>query len=882
MADAGASFLHDQPPVNAVNLSNDIGSTGAVEPGAAALTSFDNQTTMNSGLHSNSDGREMLDLIDRLRNIKLIRSTITLPQIVVVGQQSSGKSSVLNAISGIHFPVNEGLTTQFPTEIILRREDSRSTKAWFRVSNPLPTAQKLALEALEARWRSDGITLEQLPQVISEAKHALELNGNTRFSSQSLVLEICGPEQEHLTLVDLPGFFASTLQDQSTDDIHLVDGIVQSYMKNERAILLAVFTGANDFENQILLQMLKDNEQYRARTLGVIAAPDCIGAGTAREQICLKLVRNQDLTLQHGWHLLRNLALNEAQQNLDRDTEERNFFETQQPWCHIDKSLVGQQALKTCLSRVLQASIARVLPVLEKEISGRLTNIQDQLNALGSERFSPEQQKDYLCNRGTLFQQALKDTLEGKPQFGELESTEKSLRARIRCLGESFRDTMDVKGRSWTLIRAYETNPDEALRQEYIKDIFAGKYDTTMAVCETDMLSWLSRQIRMHQGLELPNLVDPHWAGQLFQYQSRRWKNLAKDHLNTVFEIVNEYVLKTVKAKFDVEAAGKILQHLVLPSMKQRQSRLEEKLDELCKPYSSRYPQTLSKRLFVASRARKENEANASLLDDAQGFISAAKSRLILDTVDAVYDICSEIFVDNIQNLGVENCLLNDLDTLAAPSKFWGMDEAGLENLAGESPENKAFRAQLKHDQEQFKNASDEILPSLAARQLNRIAPSGMERNPIHAVSTPFSRSDRALDKTSAQDVPRQTNRLENPERSSSRMPHRAAPSLPSDSSTDSASTLHPNHPSSPPKTPRKTSRSAGQRVQSGNAQVKLDMANDVSDTSSPPSTNFSSRSDRATSSSFSSLQASPNVQNEKGGLEFNVPQRTATESSML
>ncbi|KAH8743124.1 hypothetical protein F5883DRAFT_357059, partial [Diaporthe sp. PMI_573] len=45
---------------------------------------------------------------------------VALPQLAVCGDQSTGKSSVLEAITGFPFPRQEGLCTRFPTEIILR------------------------------------------------------------------------------------------------------------------------------------------------------------------------------------------------------------------------------------------------------------------------------------------------------------------------------------------------------------------------------------------------------------------------------------------------------------------------------------------------------------------------------------------------------------------------------------------------------------------------------------------------------------------------------------------------------------------------------------------------------------------------------------------
>src|SRR2546423_15351875 len=64
--------------------------------------------------------RDLLDLVDKLRSQGISRY-VALPQIIVCGDQSSGKSSVLEAISGLSFPTKDNLCTRFATELILRR-----------------------------------------------------------------------------------------------------------------------------------------------------------------------------------------------------------------------------------------------------------------------------------------------------------------------------------------------------------------------------------------------------------------------------------------------------------------------------------------------------------------------------------------------------------------------------------------------------------------------------------------------------------------------------------------------------------------------------------------------------------------------------------------
>jgi len=64
---------------------------------------------------------QLLDMVDKLC-AQGLSSLFPLPQLIVCGDQSSGKSSVLAAISGIPFPKKDNLCTRFATEVILRRD----------------------------------------------------------------------------------------------------------------------------------------------------------------------------------------------------------------------------------------------------------------------------------------------------------------------------------------------------------------------------------------------------------------------------------------------------------------------------------------------------------------------------------------------------------------------------------------------------------------------------------------------------------------------------------------------------------------------------------------------------------------------------------------
>ena len=66
---------------------------------------------------------QLLDVIDLVRSQGISRY-VQLPELIVCGDQLSGKSSVLEAVSEVSSPTNEHLYTRFATELVLRRDST--------------------------------------------------------------------------------------------------------------------------------------------------------------------------------------------------------------------------------------------------------------------------------------------------------------------------------------------------------------------------------------------------------------------------------------------------------------------------------------------------------------------------------------------------------------------------------------------------------------------------------------------------------------------------------------------------------------------------------------------------------------------------------------
>lgn len=79
------------------------------------------------------NNKKLLGLLEKFDQIREILSgeKISLPSIAVIGDQSSGKSSVLQSISGVELPTGTNCVTRCPT--ILQLRDSENGKEYVEV-----------------------------------------------------------------------------------------------------------------------------------------------------------------------------------------------------------------------------------------------------------------------------------------------------------------------------------------------------------------------------------------------------------------------------------------------------------------------------------------------------------------------------------------------------------------------------------------------------------------------------------------------------------------------------------------------------------------------------------------------------------------------------
>lgn len=184
-------------------------------------------------------------------------------------------------------------------------------------------------------------------------------NCKKTFSDDVLRIEICGPDQEHLSVIDVPGIFKKTTKGLTTkSDISMVRNMVSNYMANPRAVILAVIPANVDIATQEILEMAAECDTKGERTLGVLTKPDLVDAGA--EQHVLDLIDGKSHKLNLGWCIVRNRGQKELlESSSNRHAVERYFFMSQNPWAKVEKDRVGVEALRRRLTEILAAIVRR-------------------------------------------------------------------------------------------------------------------------------------------------------------------------------------------------------------------------------------------------------------------------------------------------------------------------------------------------------------------------------------------------------------------------------------------------------------------------------------------------------------------------------------------
>ncbi|XP_038213104.1 dynamin-1-like protein isoform X2 [Zerene cesonia] len=401
----------------------------------------------------------LIPVINKLQDVfnTVGADAIQLPQIVVLGTQSSGKSSVIESLVGKSFlPRGPGIVTRRPlilqlvyspkdskehrsAEEVIRSQES-GTESW----NPITQLSKSVFSSgtinLE-EWGKFLHTKERIYTDFDQIREEIEretdrmAGSNKGICPEPINLKIYSTKVVNLTLVDLPGITKVPIGDQPEDIENQIRNLIIKHIANPNSIILAVTAANTDMATSEAIKMAKEVDPDGRRTLAVVTKLDLMDAGTDAIDILCGRVIPVKLGIIG--------VVNRSQQDIiDKKTitdalkDEATYLQRKYPTIATRN---GTPYLAKTLNRLLMHHIRDCLPELKVRVNVMISQFQSLLNSYGEDVSDKSQT---LLQIITKFASAYCSTIEGTAR--NIETTELCGGARICYIfHETFGRTLD-------------------------------------------------------------------------------------------------------------------------------------------------------------------------------------------------------------------------------------------------------------------------------------------------------------------------------------------------------------------------------------------------------------------------------------------------------
>jgi hypothetical protein len=496
----------------------------------------------NPFVHANSPEQiELLNTLTRLQSLQ-IDSEFELPQIIVCGIQSSGKSSVLEAITEIPFPRKGDTCTRFITKVTLKPSERESVTVSIQPgvgsstksnSNDFPPITNLA--NLNEELQHQFTTAERL---------ILGSQQSTEFSTDVLCVTISGPDRPILQILDLPGLIT---YDANPKNVNLVRDMLETEMRKPNSTILAVVAANIDPKTQAILTLCSEIDSFGHRTVGIITQPD-VSPERAEMYVKIATGESNEVKIRHAWHVLRNRNSKELELNTtieERNEAERSYLATH-PWNQLGPQNLGVETLRARLSEKLLREASRVFPVIATQASAKLSKLEKELKALGGHnRTIAEMENIFL--EGTKNLRRHTDSYSDGIYKYETSSLNAShaihLRSRIVEQSELFRDRIMNEGHLWSSqldISAIDPDADlqSIAKQSLISPMQKRRPEIKSREAE---IEYAKGHLKQKRGMEMPLTWDPRHINEFFWIQSNEWGAIASEHIAKIHEHCRNY-----------------------------------------------------------------------------------------------------------------------------------------------------------------------------------------------------------------------------------------------------------------------------------------------------------------------------------------------------
>ncbi|KAG0242137.1 Dynamin- GTPase protein [Actinomortierella wolfii] len=347
---------------------------------------------------------DLIPLVNKLQDVfnTIGSDSIDLPQIVVVGSQSSGKSSVLETIVQRDFlPRGNGIVTRRP--LVLQLVNTHVSTG---IAPPPSSSATTESSVQEVPDRAEFLHLpnkqffdfDEVRREI-EAETARVAGQNKGISRTPIHLKIYSKNVLNLTLVDLPGVTKVPVGDQPTDIEKQTRNLIFDYITKPNSVILAVSPANVDLANSDSLKLARQVDPEAKRTIGVLTKLDLMDAGTNS----LDILTGRAYPLKLGFIGVVNRSQADILNNkpmADALQAETEFFQNHPAYRAIAHRC-GTKFLAKTLNNILMNHIREKLPDIKAKLNSLIGQTQQELSSYGDPTFTGK------AHRGSLILQLL-------------------------------------------------------------------------------------------------------------------------------------------------------------------------------------------------------------------------------------------------------------------------------------------------------------------------------------------------------------------------------------------------------------------------------------------------------------------------------------------
>ncbi|KAK3708519.1 mitochondrial dynamin GTPase Msp1 [Vermiconidia calcicola] len=316
--------------------------------------------------------RKMIEIRSLLQTIGQSES-LTLPSIVVVGSQSSGKSSVLEAIVGHEFlPKGSNMVTRRPIELTL-------------VNTPKSHAEYGEFPSLGLGKITD---FSQIQKTLTDLN--LAVPERDCVSDDPIQLRISSPNVPDLSLIDLPGYIQVEAFDQPTDMKVKIEELCEKYIQPPN-VILAISAADVDLANSTSLRASRRVDPRGERTIGVVTKMDLVDPSRGAQ-----ILNDKNYPLRLGYvgvvckipHESKSLFKRGSANILNAISKNESAYFNAHPDVFGDQSriLTGTPHLRKKLMHVLESTMSASLASTSEKIQHELAEATYEFKVQYNER----------------------------------------------------------------------------------------------------------------------------------------------------------------------------------------------------------------------------------------------------------------------------------------------------------------------------------------------------------------------------------------------------------------------------------------------------------------------------------------------------------------